>query len=314
MPSPKPSVDILLATYNCARFGPALLDSLLAQTHGDFRLIVRDDGSKDESLALLESYRPRFGGRMTILEDRTPSGSATGNFARLLAASEADHILFADHDDVWLPEKVADTLALLSEAEAVAGPGVPAYVFTDVRVVDAALAPVAESYWAFKRIDPAIARSLSHLLVCPPMLGCASGLNRALVERLLPMPVDAITGHDWYALLVACIYGHTAWSPKPGLLYRLHGANVSAQAEVTVSRLARIEGKVQAVRHRMARRRAQAAALLERFDDLPAEARDVIARFVATGEQGFLARRLTLLRGRYLFPDLTRNAGMLALG
>ena len=56
-PGGQPLVDILLATYNGAKYLPAQLDSILAQTHQNFRLLVSDDGSSDATVEILERYR-----------------------------------------------------------------------------------------------------------------------------------------------------------------------------------------------------------------------------------------------------------------
>jgi glycosyltransferase involved in cell wall biosynthesis len=306
-----PTCDILLAAYNGVRYGPALLDSLLAQTYEDFTLVVRDDGSTDATVQMLMDYAPRFGGRMRLIEGGAPTGSAMGNFSILMQASQADYVLCADIDDVWLPTKVADTLALLRGAEQEFGPTTPIYVFTDVTPVNARLEPLADSFWAFKKIDPAISQSLSQSLVCPAMLGCASGMNRALVRMASPVP-PSVTGHDWWALLVALTFGAVRYSPARTMFYRLHGANQSDQKRVNVIDYLRRKNPVRFVRHGMGRRRAQAQALIDRFDrDIKPDERQVIASFVATADEGFVLRRLSLLKGGYLYPDWQRNLAML---
>jgi glycosyltransferase involved in cell wall biosynthesis len=306
-----PTCDILLASYNATQFGPALLESLLAQTSQEFGLLVRDDGSGDGSLDLLRSYEERFGGRMRILEGGAPTGSALGNFSILMHETEADYVMFADIDDVWLPGKVAHTLDLLRRTEAAAAPGAPVYVFTDVTPVNAELEPITQSYWAFKKIDPAVGRSLRRSLVCPVMLGCASGVNRALLRLANPVPAT-VTGHDWWGQLVAAAFGEVAFSSEQTMLYRLHGSNQSNQKRVGFRDYLRGRNKVAAVRHGMMRRREQAQALIDHFGDrLPVDRRQLISEFVATGSQGPIRRRLTILRGGYLYADAPRNVAML---
>ena len=70
------SLEILLATYNGAAHLPDLLDSVFAQDDQDFTLRVRDDGSGDTTLDVLEDYRYKFGDRMIIESDSAPTGSA----------------------------------------------------------------------------------------------------------------------------------------------------------------------------------------------------------------------------------------------
>lgn len=96
--------------------------------------------------------------------------------------------------------------------------------------------------------------------------------------------------------------------------YRLHGSNSSDQKEVKLTAYAKAPGKMVAVRHGMDMRRLQAQALIDQFaDELPTAARARVERFVRTEDQTFLRRRVTLLAGGYLYSDLPRNLGMLAL-
>ena len=114
------TTDILLATYNGGAYLGAQLDSLLAQTEGDFTLRVRDDGFSDDTAEVLRAYAPRFGDRFVLLPTDRPTGSAKSNFAKLMEASTADHLLFADHDDVWTPDHVAEIRRLLRTPEIIA--------------------------------------------------------------------------------------------------------------------------------------------------------------------------------------------------
>jgi glycosyltransferase involved in cell wall biosynthesis len=305
------SCDVLLAAYNGSVFGPALLDSLLAQTDQRFRLLVRDDGSADGTLDMIEAYAPRFGGRIRVIESGRPTGSAQGNFSLLLEASDADYVLCADIDDVWLPTKVAHTLALLQDAEATLPPHTPVYVFTDVVPVNADLVPLSTSFWKYKKINPLISQSLNRSLVCPSMLGCASGMNRALVDLITPIPSEA-TGHDWWALLVAILFGAVGYSHQQTMLYRQHGNNASAQKRRGILDLVRTNNRLRIVSHGMRRRMDQAQALLNRFGDrMDPEKRRILANFVDIGLQSFVQRRVSLLKYRYLYPDFARNVAML---
>ncbi|MEM1063202.1 MAG: glycosyltransferase, partial [Planctomycetota bacterium] len=173
------SCDVLLATFNGAPFLAEQLDSLLAQDRDDFRVLARDDGSTDGTADILADYLPKFGGRMTILPTENGSGSATANFGILMAASDAERLLFCDQDDVWGPRKVGLTLDLLDAAVAERGPDVPALVFTDVTPVDAALRPLGDSFWAYKKVRPEVSADLRASLVCGTLLGCAMAVNRA---------------------------------------------------------------------------------------------------------------------------------------
>lgn len=66
-PGDSANVDVLLATYNGAPFLETQLDSLLAQTHRNWRLIVRDDNSTDKTAEIIVSYRARNAGVRSIV-------------------------------------------------------------------------------------------------------------------------------------------------------------------------------------------------------------------------------------------------------
>lgn len=304
--------EILLPTYNNEQFLEPLLDSLISQDDQDFFLTVRDDGSTDRSREILQDYRPRFAGRMRIIEDSAPTGSAMANYSILMRASRGDQILFCDADDVWKPNKVRTLRRLLLDVEAASAPGVPVYVFTDVIPVDIKMNVISESYWSYKRIDPSICTVLSRSLICPPMLGCASALNRALVDMAAPVPAT-VTGHDWWALLIACALGKVAFTPERTLYYRIHGANASSPQEVNLAIYVREQGKITRVRHGIRRRAEQAGALLSRFGpQMPPPMRAKVTRFARLPEMGFWARRWALMQGGHFYPDLPRNLATLA--
>lgn len=308
-------IDILLATRNGDQFLSAQLQSILDQDWRDFRVLVRDDGSSDKTFDILTDFSTRFGSRMNILSDRTPTGSAKANFSRLLEASNADYTLFSDQDDVWLPHRISETIRLLDEATERYGTEEPIYAFTDVKAVRRDLSVLDDSYFRFKKIDPRIVEHLSQCIVCPPMLGCASGINRALRDLCLPIPTDQVTGHDWWALLLAVSAGRAVYSSNATLLYRQHGGNASGQMQTSLSSYAGRTGKTAKVRRGMHLRSKQALAVANRLQDrgLAPDSIQILQRFSTIGTLGWIARRKELVTGRYLYPDALRNTAMLCL-
>lgn len=308
-----PSVEILLATCNSADYLAALLDSLVAQSWTDFRLVVSDDCSTDATLAILEAAVPRFARAPEIIRRDRPSGSASANFATLLARSGADYVFLADHDDVWLPDKVAAGVARLQAAEARLGRDTPVLVHCDLRVVDGALGEIAPSYWRFKSITPAFGQRLPTALMHATVTGCAAAMNRALV-RLVGSPPPQAVMHDWWINLVAAAFGAVEVDPEPRILYRVHGRNVSRPARVSPLSMLMRRAKALGVRDMLRRRVVQAQALLDRFgEDLPPEARRTAENFAGLARAGFLGRRLRVLRGGHFFPEWWRNLAVLAM-
>src|SRR5437763_17125550 len=99
------TVDILLATFNGAKYLPELLSSLEGQSRADWRLIVRDDLSSDASPAILDAFAERHAGRVDVLRDERGRLGSVANFAALMEVSAAPYFMFCDQDDIWLSSK-----------------------------------------------------------------------------------------------------------------------------------------------------------------------------------------------------------------
>lgn len=308
-------VEILLAVYNNADYLADFLDSLLAQDFDDFHILASDDASNDGSLEILESKAPLFRNGINIIRREDRSGSAKANFSFLMERSTGDYILWADADDIWKPEKVRLFVEAISELEATAGPETPLFVYSDVSVTDGSLNVLSESYWQFKKIDPQTSRSLSKTLICVPMLGCASIINRALLEKAIPVPLDLVTGHDWWTLLVAVTFGQARSIPQKTMYYRLHGSNSSIPQKVSFFSYLRAKSPAAGVSRRLMLRRLQAQALLSAFEkDLPAQQLATIRSFLDSEHHGFLKRRLFYIKNNFLYPDFPRSLALLVFG
>jgi hypothetical protein len=110
-----------------------------------------------------------------------------------------------------------------------AHPHTPCLVHSDLRVVDAQLATLAESMAAFNGLSMH-ARGLGAQLVSNTLTGCTALMNPELVRKALPIPAEAIM-HDWWLSLVVSAFGHRHYMAEPLVLYRQHGANtVGARA------------------------------------------------------------------------------------
>lgn len=148
MPLPEPlarpeTVAVLLSTFNGERYLQKQLDSLLGQTHRDWVVIWRDDGSSDDSSGIMWRFAETVGDHRCIeLADTQRHIGATRSYMALLrAAAEFPLVAFADQDDVWLPNKLARAAASLRGA----ADTFPALYCARHIVADAKLRPVGQS-------------------------------------------------------------------------------------------------------------------------------------------------------------------------
>ncbi|MEE4113452.1 MAG: glycosyltransferase, partial [Desulfobacteraceae bacterium] len=97
---PTPRVSVIIPTHNRSWCLPEAIDSVLSQTYENLELIVVDDGSTDDTPALLA----RYGSRLRCLRQTNQGVSAARN--RGLQAAKGTLIAFLDSDDIWQPEKL----------------------------------------------------------------------------------------------------------------------------------------------------------------------------------------------------------------
>ena len=313
-------VDIAMPAYNCAPWLDGFMASLLAQDFTDWRVIARDDGSKDNTAWQLAHWRDQLGPRMMVLPD---SGSRNlgliGNYSAVLTAATAPWVMSADPDDLWLPGKITRTVEAMRYAEAAAGDGVPVAICTDAAVVDGNRQPVAASFWRWSRMDPSMMTVLSRAAMESVALGSTMIVNRALLTRALPIEKGAAY-QDWWLALVAVAFGRLVALPETTILYRRHEENATADpyGGTLGGALRRTLRAPAAPRRRLKKLVAQAASQARSF---VARYRDCmkhpdVAALEALGalpSLGLLERRLTVLRHDLWFASPLKNAGLLAL-
>lgn len=222
------TVTLLMATHNGAAHLPAQLASIAAQSHGDWQLWVSDDGSTDDTRALIEDFARTH--PVHLIEG--PRAGAAANFMHLLCHPDlpAGPVALSDQDDIWLPGKLARALAALQDVHG------PALYGAQSLHVDATGTPLGPS--------PATPRgpSFENALVQNVVSGHSAVLNAqglALVRRA-GMPAR-IAFHDWwlYALMTGA-GGRIILDPEQVLHYRQHGANVMGSFRGLRARMARL--------------------------------------------------------------------------
>lgn len=219
------TAEILMATYNGAPFLPAQLDSILAQDTENWHLTVSDDGSTDETPAILDDYVRRFPEKITRISSGRRFGNARDHFFWLMGQCKADHMYFCDQDDVWHPDKVRIMQQALERAEAQYGAGTPLLVFTDQAVVDENLREIAPSLMRLQRQEPQ-ATDYRGLLFRNVVTGCTSAVNASLA-RLAGECEDSseTVMHDWWLGLTAARFGRLVYLDQPTIDYRQHDNN-----------------------------------------------------------------------------------------
>lgn len=209
-------LSIVIPNYNYARFLGEAVESALAVDWPDVEVIVVDDGSTDDSLAVLN----RFGNRIAVIaqENAGPRAACNQGFAK----SSGDAVIFLDSDDVLEP-------AVAREVAAVWRAGI-SKVQVQMCRVDAGGVPVGRPFPAFPAAPtPEMVRHwMTTTSAYPTPPGSGNVYARSFLEQLFPLDGRCGDATDSACLAAAPYLGDVVTVPRPLVRYRVHGGNRSS--------------------------------------------------------------------------------------
>lgn len=222
-------ITVILPTFNSMPFLQAQVASILDQTHPALTLMIRDDCSTDTTYRdLLATYGSSP--RVQVSRNERHLGQ-TATIERLLEAVTTPLFAIADHDDVWAPTKIAESVEELLSSGA-------ELCYTDLEVVDASLRALAPSALRFSRMPLVRGTRPLPILVKNPVHGCTVVAHRRLLSRALPLPTE-VPDYDRWLALVAATGGGVAFLDRPLVRYRQHGSNSIGALPFTMKGLRR---------------------------------------------------------------------------
>jgi glycosyltransferase involved in cell wall biosynthesis len=223
------SVKILLCCFNGQHYLPQQLDSIAQQSHQDWSVIASDDGSSDDTLAILQSYQQRWGADKLQIRPGPRAGFAQ-NFLSLAsdASLQADYYAYCDQDDIWLPEKLSRAISQLQDLnakQALLYCGRTRYINHQLQ---------AQGYSTLFKGPFRFANAL---------VQCVAGgntmlFNQALKNLLQQAGQVDVASHDWWTYQLATgSQGQVVYDAQALVLYRQHdaalvGSNIGIKASI----------------------------------------------------------------------------------
>lgn len=210
-----PPVAVVMSTYNGERYLKEQIDSILSQDLPHVRLFVRDDGSTDATLEILQHYADQGLLEFVAGENR----GVVGSFFEALALPPAAYqfVAFCDQDDVWHPGKLRRALSVLVPRDQ----SIPQLYCSEYLFCDEKLENKSPSH--LNRIGV----GFSTLLVETICSGNTSVMNRVLVDEMLDNGTEGVYLHDWWCALVAVGLGELSFDDYASLDYRRIESSVS---------------------------------------------------------------------------------------
>lgn len=203
-------ISVCVATYNGEKYLKEQLDSILQQLSETDELIISDDRSCDNTKKILESFHTDK--RIKIIDG--PQKGVIKNFENAIRHAKGDIIFLADQDDVWFPNKVAQTKKIFEEDKN------SLVVISDLVIVDKDLVPVEDSYFAYRNVQTGFFKNI----LKNKYIGAGMAFRKELKSAILPFP-KAIPMHDmWIGVMAG---NRVKLLHEPLTLYRRHGENTS---------------------------------------------------------------------------------------
>lgn len=303
-------VNIIMATYQGEKYLREQLDSILQSEGVDYMISVFDDGSKDHTVNIVESYQSEHPDKIQFVQNKKNLGHF-GNFMQGVVGNPFDYLMFCDQDDVWKPDKILKTLACMKQQEVKYSKETPLVVFTDATIVDENLQMLTPSFHQSGRLNTSNL-DLAHMLMENKMMGCTMMLNQAMIQKVNELPTQA-RYHDWWLALIAAACGHIEYLPEQTMLYRQHGDNVVGNLsflDYVKNRLNNISKQKHAIQETI----RQAEELNRIYGKtLSKESKELLEHFVELGGSGFIRRRYLLLKYGFLKSGIVRNIGLFVL-
>lgn len=209
------SVCVLLSTYNGEKFLSLQLKSIEnAATGFKVQYYVRDDGSIDRTVAMLEKWKETH----DVAIERGRNIGVKNSFLWLFAhAPIADFYALADQDDEWTAEKLTRATKRLRPSG-----NMPCLYYSAQEEID----EDGNSQGIIRAsINPAMTFENSFVYNFAP--GCAQVFNRALMQEIQKYNVEKCVMHDMVTVQLAGIFGEIIYDEKPTIRYRQHSQNVT---------------------------------------------------------------------------------------
>lgn len=214
-----PVVAVLLSSYNGEKYITDQIESILSQENVRVILCIRDDGSTDRTIEILNAYKDKGSIIWYTGANLKPAKSF---YDLLINAPRADYYAFSDQDDIWDNNKLCVAVNVIQREKC------PALYFSNARLVDQNNCSLNEYAYKKKSSEVIEMNNLLSILVTGGGMGCTMVLNRYLFEIARSQGVpEKIIMHDYYIMsLCKSIGGNVFFDGKAHMNYRQHGSNV----------------------------------------------------------------------------------------
>lgn len=219
----EPLVVICMSTYNGDRFLSTQLDSIINQQYSNWKLLIHDDGSNDNTLKIIKNYCAQD--RRIVLSDNSQHLGVKKAFLSLTLEEDADFYMFSDQDDIWTSNKIEILLKEIEKYDT----SIPLLIHGDYQTIDTKNQKINGFLSGYNNTD------FNSLILKNNVTGCTCLFNRTLrnlvEEKINNIDYNKMIMHDWWLAILASAFGKVIHIDEKTVLYRQHEGNVIGAVE-----------------------------------------------------------------------------------
>jgi len=203
-------ISVCIGTYNGEKYIRDQIQSILSQLAENDEIIISDDSSTDQTISIIEEFEDS---RIKLFKSNTYR-SPIYNLENALNNAKGNFIFLADQDDVWLPDKIKQTIIHIRKNNV---------VMSDASLCDESLNIKSVTLDSWRTYHPGFISNL----IRPRYLGCCMAFDKRVLEQILPFPTN-LKAHDVWIGLMAELNGGLTYLPVSLIKYRRHENNFSS--------------------------------------------------------------------------------------
>ena len=211
-------ITVLMSTYNGEKYIKQQIDSIYAQNNVKIQLIVRDDGSTDQTTEILRSYEAQN----LKWYKGTNCGAACSFMKMIYESPESEYYALADQDDIWLPEKLESAINMIKHE--CGKDDIPLLYFCNQIFLYG-----DEQIGEYRHPATYSIPTLVQTILGNDISGCTMVFNNKLKKCLCSHKIEEavlrMRYHDVWIVALASIYGRILFDSRPYMLFRRHERN-----------------------------------------------------------------------------------------
>lgn len=218
-------ITVLMSTYNGEKYINEQIDSILSQKGVNLNLIIRDDGSSDDTIKIINGYMEKNKNILLLKSDKN-IGSCRSFFKLMSIPHNTSYIALADQDDIWDEDKLVCAIKIINCYSS----DIPILYHSNLRIVD--------SNNRFQRNShsfPQIPKHRYSFLVEALPTGCTIVYNRALEKIVNKIKPESFSMHDTWLYCIASLFGRVIYDFEPHINYRQHSNNTIGTSNKRIS-------------------------------------------------------------------------------